>query len=120
MRPSPRNGARSRADLDLDKLPPQAGEVDCASARFSEIGYRHSVHSSVADTMHTSIVSATLKPNERFRSARPCFPELLCPGLSDWQERGDGLLIKIAATRARQNVPFSPKETDIASNVAPA
>ncbi|MDX0721431.1 hypothetical protein GOD64_21690 [Sinorhizobium medicae] len=38
-RPSPRNGARCRADLDLDKLPPQAGEVDCASARFSEIGY---------------------------------------------------------------------------------
>ncbi|PLU24161.1 hypothetical protein BMJ31_13520 [Sinorhizobium medicae] len=116
MRPSPRNGARSRADLDLDKLPPQAGEVDCASARFSEI----SVHLSVADTMHTSIVSATITPNERFRSARPYFPELLCPGLSDWQERGDGLLIKIAATRARQNVPLSPKETDIAWNVAPA
>ncbi|MDX0523263.1 hypothetical protein GOD35_23055 [Sinorhizobium medicae] len=39
MRPSPKNGDRCRADLDLDKLPPQAGEVDCASARFSEIGY---------------------------------------------------------------------------------
>ncbi|MDX0586644.1 hypothetical protein GOD01_27735 [Sinorhizobium medicae] len=106
MRPSPKNGDRCRADLDLDKLPPQAGEVDCASARFSEIGY--------------AIVSATITPNERFRSARSYFPELLCPGLSDWQERGDGLLIKIAATRARQNVPFSPKETDIVWNVAPA
>ncbi|MGH0240648.1 hypothetical protein NKY70_25105 [Sinorhizobium meliloti] len=35
---------RIDASSGITKLPPQAGEVDCASARFSEIGYRHSVH----------------------------------------------------------------------------
>ncbi|RMC65607.1 hypothetical protein EBB04_19250 [Sinorhizobium meliloti] len=74
MEPNP---CRPRASSDLTKLHPQAGKVDCASARFSEIGYRHSVHLIVADTIpHQHSPSghhATLTPNERVRSADRIF-----------------------------------------------
>ncbi len=56
---------RIDASSDLTKLHPQAGKVDCASARFSEIGYRHSVHLIVVALSHTSIVQAVTPPRLR-------------------------------------------------------
>lgn len=56
---------RIDASSGITKLPPQAGEVDCASARFSEIGYRHSVHLIVVALSHTSIVQAVTPPRLR-------------------------------------------------------
>lgn len=112
---------RINTSSGITKLPPQAeGRLRFGALLRDRMPL--SVHLIVADTMHTSIVQAvtTLTPNERFRSTRPYFPGLSCQHLSDWQERGAGLLMKIAATRPRQNVPFGPKETDIALNVAPA
>ncbi len=58
-------GLRIDASSGITKLPPQAGEVDCASARFSEIGYRHSVHLIVVALSHTSIVQAVTPPRLR-------------------------------------------------------
>ncbi|WP_234895461.1 hypothetical protein [Sinorhizobium meliloti] len=56
---------RIDASSGITKLPPQAGEVDCASARFSEIGYRHSVHLIVVALSHTSMVQAVTPPRLR-------------------------------------------------------